>query len=216
MMKTYGPRPPDPAEFLRRRLIAGEVVRWSGRPSDEHFRREGRNGFLVAIGVACFGVLVFCALAFGAFAELVGSWGAVAAAPVRSFAIVVGLAYFAWLMSLLAVKTFEFARRARAARLAYAVTNLRALVVKSGLDGVSALHSYGPDDLRELKIRNRKGSGGDIEFEGLFRLRTRSGDRSTDWSEDRAPLLGHHGFFGIPDVDAARDAIKQIEPCPYG
>ena len=90
---------------------------------------------------------------------------------------------------------FWMMRKAR--RTAYVITERRAIIFEGGWS--MKIRSFGPEDLQDLRRRQRRDGSGDVVFAQEVSYSSKGHRQSTDI-----------GFFAIPDVKEVEDLLEEI------
>lgn len=166
----------------RAHLEPGETLRWAERPSP---KRAQRRAWPLLLFGAVFALVAITAL--GWIGLIPAAFGA-----------------------LLAYQPYRMQRRAK--RTLYLLTDRRAIVVRRRRGRETVTHSYGPDDVQDIKTRDLGDNTGDVVFRRELFVRRRSQRYVEEGGDPFRNQLRHRniGFFGIRDVRGVAAALREL------
>jgi hypothetical protein len=186
-------------------LRPGERLIWSGRPDHEAGlpTRKKNPWIRPAIYLA-----LIMAAAWYVTNELPGDTLERMLGGLKlNSSLIFGIAGVVFVMFVLpsTLRAFKLDSRSRLDRyflsLQYAITNQRLIIMQGG-----TIESYGPEDLTQLKIRDRGDGRQDVEFQN----RTSSDSATQDPIKDPVGWEQRHaGFKMLPDAVAVKQRIEQ-------
>lgn len=186
----------DAANRVARELESGEQLLWSGRPDPKQLSRRALPVLLFGIPFTAFAV--FWMLGAAGITSLVSSGFRGVGAPggLGLISLVFPLFGIPFVLVGLWMLTMPAREAARGARMLYAVTNRRALILEGGSE--TKVKSYTPRDMQNLERTERADGSGDL----IFSRERRVGAKGRSYFE---PI----GFFGVPDVRTAEAILRQ-------
>jgi len=182
----------DPFSLAQRELVAGERVVWAGRPNPAALARTRWPVAAAGLFFTLFSLFWLSMVVQIPFFRDDG--------PPLGFALIfpgVGLVMLGIGMAMLASPIW-YLRKAN--RMAYAVTDGRVLIIEP-----RRLQSFEPDDIQQLVRVDRHGGKGDLIF------REEQANAMLAMYTFGATANRKIGFFGVADVRAAEDAIRNLK-----
>ncbi len=180
--------PDELVSAVDRELASGESVAWVGQPIPRQLARAALPSVLFGIPWTAFAIF-WTVMASGAPRQS-GSSGWLWFFPLWGVPfILIGL-------GMLTSPYWAF-RRAR--RTAYVLTNQRVIIIGIGWRGKTAIRSFDPDALKDLRRDERSDGSGDL----IFAEDISSGNRGRNHST-RA------GFLAIKEVKNVEEQVRQL------
>ncbi len=182
----------DPHSIAQAELHPGERLVWVGRPGPGALART--RWPIAAAGVF---FILFAGFWLAAVLQIPFSRQDGPPFAVQLFFPLVGVVILGIGLILL-TSPLRLARTAR--RMAYAVTDGRALIIEPG-----RVQSFDPGDLQQLNRRDTGGGKGDLIF------REEQGNLMLAMYTFGATANRKIGFYGVADVRAAEDALRKLK-----
>jgi hypothetical protein len=180
--------PEELVPLVDRELTSGESVAWVGQPIPSRLARAMLPSVLFGIPWTAFAIF-WTVMASGAPRQS-GSSGWLWVFPLWGVPFI--LIGFGMLSS-----PYWVLRRAR--RTAYVLTNQRAIVMSIGWRGKTAIRSFEPDALKDLRRNERSDGSGDLIFAEDVSPGNRGRDRVTN-----------AGFLAIKEVKNVEEQVRQL------
>jgi len=183
----------DPHAMAQTELSAGERLVWVGRPAPAALARTRWH-------MAAFGLFMTPFALFWLATTLFFIGPATENGPPLAFLVMFPLIGLAALgVGLYSLSTpLRYWRKAK--RTVYAVTDLRVLIVEPG-----RVQSFEPGDLQQLERQDKGNGSGNLIF------REEQGNLMLAMHTFGGSANQKIGFFGISDVRAAEDAVRQLK-----
>jgi hypothetical protein len=182
----------DPQSIAQRELLPGERLVWAGRPGPAAL---ARTRWPLAAGGLFFTLFSVFWLAMVLQIPFSGGDG-----PPPAFLLIFPLVGVVMLGIGLAMLASPLRQARKAKRMAYAVTDSRALIIAPG-----HVQSFEPGDIQQLIRRDKGGGKGDLVF------REEQGNLMLAMYTFGATANQKIGFYGVPAVRAAEDAIRKLK-----
>lgn len=187
---------PELRARLDRELEKGERVVWAGQPLARAYARG-------AWGMAVFGVF------FGGFALVwtalaaTGAWAGVQKGGAGWWAVLFPLWGLPFIAVGFAMLTAPYWARRRAARVVYAVTDRRALVLAPVAMRGESVRSFVPRQLQSLERIERRDGSGDLVFANDLHV-------SGDGDGGTRNGVRQVGFTGVADVRGVEGVVRRL------
>jgi hypothetical protein len=179
--------PHDLAALVDAEMASGERVVWISRPNPGRFARNGLGIALFGIPWTAFALFWINGASGFKWPELSNGFGVF---PLFGIPFVlIGLGMISspiWMLR-------------RAMRIAYVVTDKRLIVVERPYWRGVKVQSFEPDRIADLRRTQYPDGSGNLIF---------GRDYSNVSARNRNPI--EEGFFGIPDVKAAEDCVREL------
>ncbi len=187
--------PPDLQRTIEGELRSGETVVWQGQPIPGRYARGGWCLVLFGIPWTAFSIF-WVVMASGI------TMGHQHGPPlgVRIFFPLFGLPFVVIGLGML---SSPFWMKRKALKVAYVVTDQRAILIEGGWRGGVTVRSFGPDQLNQLERREHADGSGDLIFE-------RHHGRDSD-GERRSREIG---FLAVPEVKKVEELIRGLQAPP--
>lgn len=194
-MTPEGQLPPAAAALVRAELRSGERMTWAGQPLSGRFALKAIPPMLFGIPFTAFSVFWITMAAAGT-SQVRHHGGGGGLVHVSSFFPLFGLPFLVVGLGMLTSPYWMY-RRAR--RVAYVLTDQRAIIFDAGFWNRTTVRSFDPERLHELQ-RNQNGNGsGDLIFDRQLSFNNQNGRQATDV-----------GFIAIPDVKRVEDLVRAL------
>ena len=180
--------PPDIANLVESELRSGERVAWTGQPIPSLFAR--RSIRIVLFGIPWTAFALFWMAGASGFKVPDFSNGIFGIFPLFGLPFV--LIGFGLLSS-------PYWMRRKALKIAYVITDQRAIVFAGGTWGSTTIRSFDPERLKDIRRVQKSDGTGDLIFERTWSSNGDGGRQFTD-----------HGFLAIADVREVEVMITRL------